>query len=412
MLVETQAKLRVTQQRSEHLLHLCTQGDALEEIGRTLHERHSPRKRADNVEHHRNHETMRREQAAVKIQSRVRGVQCRRLGAKRPKQRKVAATKLEAYSAHPRVQVDWHCEQEKAAVRIQARQRGVRDRRKVKMEQERRHGAAVKIQARQRGLCERQRLREERERRQGAAVKIQSRVRGWRGRQQARGLEEQRRKEEARRKREEEERKKREEEERRKREEEERRQSETSDLRAVWGDVVSWLETKADGRSAAAARPWMEEMKEKEYDFSKVSVHDDIEAFQKVDKAQQDMLAAPAAAALGTHTDGTAIGQIATTKAAPAVEGLPQAHEEGLEYGVNAVDIAADNMAATFVSLAVSAQKAEIEPEAYSAFPLRAARQHLHLPPPDCGQPVAVHFNTDDKVTEEDANEFANSCFA
>jgi len=198
------------------------------------------------VEHHRNHETMRREQAAVKIQSRVRGVQCRRLGAKRPKQRKVAATKLEAYSAHPRVQVDWHCEQEKAAVRIQARQRGVRDRRKVKMEQERRHGAAVKIQARQRGLCERQRLREEqerrhgaavkiqarqrglcerhrlreererrhgaavkiqarqrglcerhrlreeRERRQGAAVKIQSRVRGWRGRQQARGLERER----------------------------------------------------------------------------------------------------------------------------------------------------------------------------------------------------------------------------
>ena len=58
------------------------------------------------------------------------------------------------------------------------------------------------------------------------------------------------------------------------------------------------------------------------------------------------------------------------------------------------------------------AQKAEIEPEAYSAFPLRAARQHLHLPPPDCGQPVAVHFNTDDKVTEEDANEFANSCLA
>ena len=144
------------------------------------------------MEHHRNHETMRREQAAVKIQSRVRGVQCRRLGAKRPKQRKVAATKLEAYSAHPRVQVDWHCEQEKAAVRIQARQRGVRDRRKVKMEQERRHGAAVKIQARQRGLCERQRLREERERRQGAAVKIQSRVRGWRGRQQARGLERER----------------------------------------------------------------------------------------------------------------------------------------------------------------------------------------------------------------------------
>ena len=55
-----------------------------------------------------------------------------------------------------------------------------------------RHGAAVKIQARQRGLCERQRLREERERRQGAAVKIQSRVRGWRGRQQARGLERER----------------------------------------------------------------------------------------------------------------------------------------------------------------------------------------------------------------------------
>ena len=35
-----------------------------------------------------------------------------------------------------------------------------------------------------------------------------------------------------------------------------------------------------------------------------------------------------------------------------SAKAVPQAHEEGLEYGDNAADIAADNMAATFAAKA------------------------------------------------------------
>jgi len=190
MLAEAQAKLRETQQRSEHLLHLCSQEEPWGETDRTFHDGErvrqsssarylldSCKKRVDDVGDEANVK-----QAAVRIQSRVRGMQSRRQVAKRTKQRN-DAEKVD----------DWRHEPEETAVHNQARNRGPSlDRRREKEEDERKHCAAVKIQARHRGMRDRQRLREEDERKHCAAVKIQSRVRGVRSREQARELERQR----------------------------------------------------------------------------------------------------------------------------------------------------------------------------------------------------------------------------
>ena len=190
MLAETQAKLRETQQRSEHLLHLCSQGEPLEETDRTFHDGKrvhqsssarylldSCEKRIEGVSDGANVK-----QAAVKIQSRVRGMQSRRRVAKRTKQRNDA--EKVAY---------WRHEQEETADNNQARNQGPNlDRERENEEDERKHCAAVKIQARHRGMRDRQRLREEDERKHCAAVKIQSRVRGVRSRQQVRELGSQR----------------------------------------------------------------------------------------------------------------------------------------------------------------------------------------------------------------------------
>jgi hypothetical protein len=148
-------------------------------------------------------------QAAVKIQSRVRGMQSRRRVAKRTKQRndaeKVAywrheqeetADNNQARNQGPNLDRERENEEDErkhcAAVKIQARHRGMRDRQRLREEDKRKHCAAVKIQAYHRGMRDRQRLREEDERKHCAAVKIQSRVRGVRSREQVRELEFQR----------------------------------------------------------------------------------------------------------------------------------------------------------------------------------------------------------------------------
>jgi len=217
MLAETQAKLRETQQRSEHLLHLCSQGEPLEETDRTfhdgkrVHQSSSARYLLDSCEKWIDDvgDGANVKQAAVKIQSRVRGMQSRRRVAKRTKQRndaeKVAywrheqeetADNNQARNQGPNLDRERENEEDErkhcAAVKIQARHRGMRDRQRLREEDKRKHCAAVKIQAYHRGMRDRQRLREEDERKHCAAVKIQSRVRGVRSREQVRELEFQR----------------------------------------------------------------------------------------------------------------------------------------------------------------------------------------------------------------------------
>ena len=158
MLAEAQAKLRETQQRSEHLLHLCSQEEPWGETDRTFHDGErvrqsssarylldSCKKRVDDVGDEANVK-----QAAVRIQSRVRGMQSRRQVAKRTKQRN-DAEKVD----------DWRHEPEETAVHNQARNRGPSlDRRREKGEDERKHCAAVKIQSRVRGVRSREQARE------------------------------------------------------------------------------------------------------------------------------------------------------------------------------------------------------------------------------------------------------------
>ena len=165
MLAETQAKLRETQQRSEHLLHLCSQGEPLEETDRPFYDGERVRQRSparyllDSCENRVDGvgDGANVKQAAVKIQSRVRGMQSRRRVAKKTKQRNEAEKVA-----------DWRHEQEETAVNNQARNRGPSlDRRRENEEvelDERKHCAAVKIQAHHRGMRDRQRLREEDER--------------------------------------------------------------------------------------------------------------------------------------------------------------------------------------------------------------------------------------------------------
>ena len=75
-------------------------------------------------------------------------------------------------------------DEQRAALKIQARHRGAKTREKLKQEKEEReefHGAALKIQARHRGAKTREKLKlekEEREEFHGAALKIQARHRG------------------------------------------------------------------------------------------------------------------------------------------------------------------------------------------------------------------------------------------
>ena len=103
------------------------------------------------------------QRAALKIQARHRGAKTRE---------KLKQEKEEREEFHG------------AALKIQARHRGAKTREKLKLEKEEReefHGAALKIQARHRGAKTREKLKlekEEREEFHGAALKIQARHRG------------------------------------------------------------------------------------------------------------------------------------------------------------------------------------------------------------------------------------------